>query len=97
MAVDTKITDALDLQTLNLPPQPKVLSVEAEDYMNADGDPALRITVVLAPDTELAAVSGTDVRKLKSAIGQSLRNRGITLFPYIFLEIEGESGSEDED
>ena len=94
MAVDTKTKAALDLATLKLPPRPKVLSVDVEDYTDADGDDALRITVVLTEDTDLSTVTGEDVRRLKSAIHESLRNIGVTLFPYIFLEIKGEPEAE---
>lgn len=94
MAVDLQTKKALDLKTLKLPPYPEVLSIQAEDYTDSDGDEALRITVVLAEDTDLDKVTGENVRALKSAIRDSLIGEGISRFPYVFLEIKGEPEAE---
>jgi hypothetical protein len=49
------------------------------------GEASLRILAVIDEDTDLSNVSGEDVGELKSVIRESLRNHGITVFPYIFL------------
>ena len=85
MPVDEKTVEALDLKTLDLPPSPPVMRLEAEDYTDSDGEPSLRILVVLDEGTDISKVSGEDVGELKSVIRDSLRKHGVTVFPYIFL------------
>jgi hypothetical protein len=85
MPVDEKTREALDLKSLHLPPSPPVLLLEAEDYTDSAGEPSLRILVVLDEKTDISHVSGEEVGELKSVIRESLRNHGVTVFPYIFL------------
>lgn len=86
MPVDQSTIDAaLDLKSLSLPPSPPVSRLEAENYTASDGEPSLRVLVVLDEGTDISHVSGEDVGELKSVIRESLRNHGINVFPYIFL------------
>ncbi|MCE9556099.1 MAG: hypothetical protein K8T91_22350 [Planctomycetes bacterium] len=98
MIVDNRVRDALDLHGLKLPAHPTVVNIEAEDYTNWSGDDALRVNVTLAGDTDEEKILGEEVIALKSAIQDSLRSHGITVFPYIFLRKAGPSEVEsDED
>ncbi len=98
MPVDQNTIDALDLQSLHLPQSPSVTKLEAEDYTDSSGEPSLRILVVLDEATDISSVSGDAVGELKSVIRESLRNHGITVFPYIFLAKPSElQESDDED
>jgi hypothetical protein len=84
MPVDTRVTDALRLDKLDLPPKPRVLAIEAEDYVDWSGDEALRVLVTIAEDTADEELrNGPAIIQLKNAIRDSIRAKGITLFPYI--------------
>ncbi len=85
MTVDQRTLEALDLKSLSLPPNPSVVAVEAEDYTDSSGEPALRVLVTLDEATDIENFRGDDISTLKSAIRESLRRHGVTLFPYIFL------------
>lgn len=97
MPVSDAILDALDLSKLRLPPSPRVIRLEVEDYEDADGEPALRILAVIDEATNLDEVKGRDVGDLKFAIHESLLQHGVTLFPYIFLAKPSELEEDEED
>jgi len=85
MSADKNTLDAVDLKSLSLPPSLPVAEVRVEDYTDSSGEPALRILVVLEEDADVENLKGDSVRALKSAIHDSLRNHGVSAFPYIFL------------
>jgi hypothetical protein len=87
-----KVTSVLDLKKLKkaLPREPHVVRIESEEYVNADGEDALKVMFVLSDDTTLAQLTGENVVSLKSAIYNALRAERISLFPYIFLTSEAE-------
>ena len=85
MTSDKQTLDALDIQQFRFPPTLPVVEVEVEDYTDSDGEPALRVQVILDEATDIDAIQGEEVGELKFAIRDSLRRHGITLFPYIFL------------
>ncbi len=62
-----------------------MVAVEAEDYTDSTGEPALRILVTLDEAADVESLPGEAIGKLKSAIRDSLRRHGVTVFPYIFL------------
>lgn len=97
MPVDEKTREALDLKNLKLPPSPPVTRVEFEDYMDSSGEPSLRILVVFDESTDIERVSGEEIGELKFAIRESLREQGITLFPYIFLAKPSELEESDDE
>ena len=72
-----------------------VVDIQIEDYIDADGDDALRISVILDDQTKDASLSGAAVIELKAAIRECLLRRGITVFPYIFLTKASERASVD--
>lgn len=83
MHVDTRVNEALRLDVLDLPPKPRVLSIEATDYVDWSGDPALRILVTIAEDTtDEELMNGKAISQLRNAIHDSLLANGISLFPY---------------
>jgi hypothetical protein len=100
MPVDTRIQEALRLDKLDLPAKPRVLSIEAEDYVDWTGDDALRVWVTIAEDTaDVDVGNGHAISRLKNAIHDSLLAKGITLFPYITLTKPSErflSGDDEE-
>ncbi len=85
MAVDQNVIEALRLDLLTLPPSLDVQEVRVEEHTNADGEDSLRVLVVIGENVDAATVPGADVGDLKRSIRESLRQRGVTLFPYTFL------------
>ena len=90
MPVDEKTRDALDLKSLVLPPEMPVSRIEVQDYTDWEGDPSLRVLVVLDESVDVEKLSGGVVGDLKSRIHDSLIDHGVTLFPYIFLAKQSE-------
>ena len=96
MPVDQKIREALRLRELKLPRNPKVVDIRVEDYVDTDGEDALRVLVVL--DEEVTSKShGTRVSDLKTAIRDRIRELGVELWPYIFLAKQSELDEDDEE
>lgn len=85
MTVADQARAILDLRGLPLPPRPKVLQIAVEDYVDASGDDALRVDVLIDDNATLEDIRSGGVRQLKRAISDRLRSEGIELFPYIFL------------
>jgi hypothetical protein len=91
MPVDTRVTEALRLDKLDLPPRPRVLAIEAEDHVDWTGDDALRVWVTIAEDTtDQELQNGRAISRLRNAIHDSLLAGGVTLFPYITLTTPSE-------
>ena len=95
LSVDTR--DALDLKSLHIPASLRVLKIDAEDYTDSIGDPALRISVLLDDSTEIEKITGEEVSDFKLAIHDNLLKNGITLFPYIFFAKPSELAETDEE
>lgn len=90
MLVTEDARRALELKNLSLPASLPVLRVETEEYTDWEGEPALRVLVVVPESVDPEKVSGADVGDLKFAIRTALRQHGVTLFPYIFLASQSE-------
>ncbi len=96
MTVEQKVLQrakkVLDLSKLrkSLPKKPRIVRIESEEYVDADGDDALKVSVILSDDTTDEDLSGENVLALKSVVYDSLLDAGITLFPYIFLASQAE-------
>lgn len=84
------IRDALSLEKLRLPHPPDILDVVPEEYTDFSGEEALRVYVILSDDTDENQLTGDRVLQIKSAIHESLLERGIDRFPYVFLIKKGE-------
>lgn len=97
MAVTAEIYEALDLSKLKLPASPRVISLEVEEYEDWDGEPALKIQAIIDEDTDFDQVSGHDIGELKFVIGESLRQHGIRLFPYVFIVKPSELEDDNDD
>ncbi len=95
MPVDQKIQEALRLETLKLPSNPKVVEVRVEDYVDTSGEDALRVTVILDEQVEVEKVTGREVINLKTAIRDRLRKQGVELWPYISLAKQSELDKKD--
>lgn len=92
MAVDQKIRDALKLSKLKtkLPKNPQVVDIRVEEYVDTDGEDALRITAILDEKVNIEEFKGEDIIALKSAIRQRVREQGVELWPYIRLAKQSE-------
>ena len=99
MSVDQKILDVLKLSELKseLPRNPKIVDIRVEEYVDTDGEDALRVTVILDEGVKVEKVSGEDITALKSAIRQRIRDQGVTLWPYIWFAKQSELDEDDDE
>ncbi len=99
MAVDQKILDVLKFSELKskLPRNPKVVDIRVEDYVDTDGEDALRVTVILDEDVKFEEIRGEDITALKSAIRQRIREQTMELWPYIWFAKQSELDEDDEE
>jgi hypothetical protein len=101
MAIDQmiqKVQDALKLGKLKskLPPNPKVVDICVEDYVDSDGEDALRVTIVIDEDVDVEKVSGQDLSDLVDAIRSRIRELDVERWAYIGFAKPSEL-EEDED
>ena len=97
MPVDEKTREALDLKSLNLPPEIPITRIEVEDYTSWDGDPSLRVTVILDEAVEVEKVSGDVIGELKNRSHNSLIDHGVARYPYFFLAKQSELDAQDDE
>lgn len=76
------VEEILDLSNLHLPPYPEVKVLDWYDYTDHAGDPALRITVVLADNPRDDEPRWRDLKPIHDQIAETLIANGIDLFPY---------------
>jgi hypothetical protein len=102
MAVDQtiqRVQDALKLSKMRskLPRDPKVVDIRVEDYVDTDGEDALRVWVILDESVDVENVSGDDVMAVKRTIHDRVRELGVELWPYIHMAKQSEFDEEDEE
>jgi hypothetical protein len=87
MPVDQKVRDSLKLSKLKsrLPRNPRVVDIQVEDYVDSDGEDALRVTVILDEGVEVEKVKADDITALITAIRDRVRHQGVELWPYIWF------------
>ena len=92
MAVDQKIRDALQLSKLRtkLPKNPRIVDIRVEEYVDTSGEDALRVTVILDECVDIENLRGEDISALKSAIRNRVRERGVELWPYVWIAKQSE-------
>jgi len=76
-------TETLDRRKLNLPEHPLVESIDVQEYVDSIGDPALRITVVLADRLQKRDYAWSELGPIQDEIFRALRAVGDTRFPYV--------------
>lgn len=87
-----EIQKLLDPKTLSLPASMPVRRIEAEEYVDWEGEDAIRVTVVLEDSVDVGddSVTGQDVLDLKWAIRQRLIENKVAEFAYISITSESE-------
>jgi hypothetical protein len=90
MTVVEVAREAMNQESLKLPPKLPIVRWSVEDYEDSSGEQALRVLVVLDENVDIEKISGRDVGELKFAIYDALQRKGITLFPYVFLAKQSE-------
>jgi len=92
MPVDQKIQDALKLSKLKskLPRNPRVVDIRVDEYVDTDGEDALRVTVILDESVNVEKFRGEDITALKTAIHNRIRELGVELWPYMRLAKQSE-------
>ena len=96
MVVDERVRKALDLKRLKLPASVPIVSLWAEDYTDWEGEDALMVHVILPEDLDVEQLKGREVNMATSAIRDSLRSQGITVFPYITMYKASEAEEDSE-
>jgi hypothetical protein len=102
MAVDQtirKVQDALKLGKLKskLPRNPKVVDIRVEDYVDTDGEDALRVMVVFDEDVDVENVSSRDLSALMSALRGRIREMGVERWAYIWFAKPSELEEDDDE
>ena len=99
MPVDQKIQDALKLSDLKskLPKNPRVVDIRVEDYVDTDGEDALRVWVIIDERVNPEKVKGEDISALDRAIFDRVREVGVELWPYIRIAKQSELDEPDEE
>lgn len=103
MAVDQvvrKAQNALKLSKIRskLPPDPKVIDLQVEDYVDMDGEDSLRVLVILDEDVNVEKTSGRDIGDLMNAMRDRVRELGIDRWTYVrFAKPSELAEEEDED
>jgi hypothetical protein len=102
MAVDQmirKVQDALNFSKVKskLPRNPKVVDIRVEDYVDSDGEDALRVTIVIDEDVDVENVSGQEITDLKSAVRRRIRELSVELWPYIQIAKPSELEVDDDE
>lgn len=90
MPLNPDVGGALSPVNLLLPPAPRVVRIDPEDYVDADGEDALRVVVVLGNETTDDQLLSDSMGQIQRAIRDALHDRGITKFPYIHFATEAE-------
>jgi hypothetical protein len=99
MAVDQKILDVLKLSELKskLPRNPKVVDIRVEDYVDTDGEDALRVTVILDEGVKVEKLRVEDIDALESTIRQRIRDQTMELWPYTWFAKQSELDEVDDE
>jgi hypothetical protein len=94
-----KVQDALKLSDLKskLPRNPKVVDIRVEDYVDADGEDAMRVWIILDESVEVEKLKGDDIIAVKEAVRDRIRELGVELWPYIHMAKQSEFDEEDEE
>jgi uncharacterized Ntn-hydrolase superfamily protein len=97
--VDQRIHDALKLNDLKwkLPKNPRVVDIRVDDYVNTDGEDALRVWVIIDETVNPEKFKGEDISALKRAIHDRVRELGVGLWPYIRIAKQSEIDERDEE
>ncbi|HEV3023571.1 MAG TPA: hypothetical protein VGX76_13950 [Pirellulales bacterium] len=90
-ATETKnIDEALRLDSLKLPPKPRIVKIEWDFYEDSMGEESLKILLLLDDSTTDKELKKAPVHAIKRAIRDSLTKHKIRLFPYFYFDRKGE-------
>jgi hypothetical protein len=94
-----KVQDALKLSKVKskLPRNPKVVDIRVEDYVDSDGEDALRVTIVIDDDVDVEKVSGQDRSDLVNAIRSRIRELDVERWDYIGFAKPSELEEDDDE
>jgi hypothetical protein len=92
MAVDEKIAQELTAANMRtslcIPDELRLVRVDVEDYVDYEGNNALRVWIVLGDDVDEQDLPIDALIELKNAIHDRLLEVGEARFPYIFVTKE---------
>jgi hypothetical protein len=77
-----QIEAALSLESLTLPPKPRVVDVKWDWYEDSEGETGLDIWVLLDDETTDREIETAPIHAIKDAIIESLERHRVAYFPY---------------
>lgn len=94
-----KVQNALKLSKIRsrLPPNPKVIDIRVEDYVDMDKEDALRVTIILDEDVDVEKTNWQDLSDLINAVRGRIRELGVDLWAYIGFAKPSELAEEDDE
>jgi hypothetical protein len=94
-----KVHDALKSSRFKakLPRSLEIRDIRVEDYVDTDGEDALRIWVIIDEDVDVEKVHGDDITALKRAIHDRVRELGVERWPYTHIAKQSEFDEEDDE
>lgn len=94
MTETERIDKALELESLQLPPNPRVVRIEWEPFEDISGAEGLKLTVVLNEETTDKEIEKGGALPIERAIRDRLREMNVAQFPYIWIMRENERYAE---
>jgi hypothetical protein len=84
METNERIRKALAVESLPLPPRPKVERVELQEYTDSLGDPAVQVFVILSEKTKDSERTAAMIRPIENAIRSALDKANVGRWPYFW-------------
>jgi hypothetical protein len=97
ISANDRINQALQPESLGLPPGPRVVRVDWELDEDSSGEESLEILVLFDPRTTDDDIRAAPIHEIKWRIVESLRRHSVTQSPYFTFEREGERAALSED
>jgi len=89
--IDRKNIDkALQLESLELPPELHITKIDWERFEDSDGEESLEIYIVLDDKTSDEEIERAPIHAIKRTVVDSLARHDVALFPYFSFERESE-------
>jgi hypothetical protein len=73
------------------------VDIRVEDYVDTDGEDALRVTIILDEKVNVEKLSAEDITAVTSTIRNRIRELGVELWPYLFFAKQSELDEDDEE
>ena len=82
MTIAEHAKQILDLKELDLPESPKIVGIDVEEFLDHDGDDALRVYLYLDESTRDSELKGEAMIAIRMAVQKKLFESGFKEYPY---------------